>query len=133
MAGAELRLGVLDGNLEHNDPDEPIRITYKNNTQFGYGLTAGVIFGRQDKNLLLIYINETTRKFDVTLVDEFGPYYQKDEQGMLKYGIGFERLIWKKVNARLTAGMLSVDFGDRMTNINVEDKIDLMAGVVFQL
>lgn len=132
LAGVEAHLGFTDGNLMHADPEKQLYITYKNNTQSGIGLTLGTAIGKRKNVALYAYANETKRTFDVSVREHSKAYKQQDKQGMLKYGVGAEVHIWKGLNARLSAGGLRVDFGDLMTNINVEDKLDVMAGVVYQ-
>ncbi len=132
LAGVEFQFGFTDGNLMHIDPEKQLEIHYKNNTQSGIGLTEGVALGKHRNIMAFAYGNETTRKFDVTITDQFGPYKQKDEQGMLKYGIGLEMPVYKKMNIRATIGGLRVDFGDQVTNINVEDKLDATFGIIYQ-
>jgi len=132
LAGVEFQLGFTNGDLKHTDPTEQLTISYENNTQAGFGLTMGVVLGSKKNYLVFLYGNETTRKFDVTITDSGGSYQQTDEQGMLKYGFGGEVRIYKKLNMRATIGALRVDFGDLVTNIDVEDKLDIMAGVVYQ-
>lgn len=133
LAGAEVQLGFTDGDLMHDDPSKSLTINYENNFQSGYGLTAGAVLGKKKNVLAYAYAFETKRKFDVSIQDAFGHFYQKDEQGMLKYGIGVEAHIWKGLNARATLGRLRVDFGDLETNIDVEDKWDLTIGVLYQI
>ncbi|HMQ47663.1 MAG TPA: hypothetical protein PKA00_09615 [Saprospiraceae bacterium] len=132
MAGAEVQIGFTDGNLIHQNPAESLTINYKNNFQSGYGLTLGAVFLKKKTLLAYAYAFETERKFDVSIRDAFGTYQQKDEQGMLKYGLGLEAKIWRGLHARATLGRLRVDFGDQITNIEVDDKWDFTAGVVWQ-
>lgn len=132
LAGAELQLGFTNGELTYKDPFKSLTINYKNNFQSGYGLTVGTIFGKRKNILTYVYAFETERRFEVTIQDAFGQYKQQDEQGMLKYGIGIEAHLWKGLNARVTIGRLRVDFGDLVTNIDVEDKWDFTVGVVYQ-
>lgn len=132
LIGAEFQLGFTDGNLKHADPEKQLLITYKNNTQSGVGLTIGAVAGKRRKLLLYGYVNETTRKFDVDILEQNKAYHQKDEQGMLKYGMGIEAPLYKRFHVRFAMGGLRVDFGDLEANINVEDKLDVMAGFVYQ-
>ncbi len=132
VAGVELSFGLTDGNLKHSEPANQLTISYKNGSQWGYGVTAGIAVGVQKKYLVFGYLNETTRNFDVTVVDAQGPFKQQDEQGMLKYGVGIEGVAHPKLSLRATIGRLRVDFGKQQTNINVEDKLDVMMGAVYQ-
>jgi len=132
MAGAEVQIGITDGDLRHENPDNSLTINYKNNFQSGYGLTLGGIFLKKKNLLVFVYAFETERKFDVNIQQDGYSFNQKDEQGMLKYGLGLEAKLWRGLHARATAGRLRVDFGDQITNIEVDDKWDLTAGVVWQ-
>lgn len=133
LAGAEVQIGFTDGDLLHHDPDKSLKINYKNSFQNGYGLTLGAVLLKNKNLLAYTYAFETKRKFDVTIREGAATYKQKDEQGMLKYGLGVEAKIWRGLHARATLGRLRVDFGDLKTNIDVEDKWDMTLGVVYQL
>lgn len=132
LAGAEVQIGFTDGALMHHDPSKPLTINYKNSFQNGYGLTLGAAFFKKRNLSAYAYAFETKRKFDVSIRDAFGTYKQKDEQGMLKYGLGLEAKIWRGLHARTTLGRQRVDFGDLETNIDVDDKWDFTAGVAWQ-
>ena len=132
LAGVELLFGITNGDLMHSNPEEVLEIMYKNNTQFGYGLTLGVVVGKQKRFLIFAYGIETKRKFDVDVKQGIWQFSQTDKQGMLKYGLGLEAQVYKMINVRAKVGGLSVDFGGLETNIDVEDKMDVMFGVLFQ-
>ena len=132
MVGAEMQFGITDGDLKHSEPTEELEITYENSTQWGYGLNLGFVLGARRNLLAFIYANETKRKFDVSVKQAGVSFKQNDKQGMLKYGFGLEAKIISIINIRATAGWLRVDFGDLVTNIDVEDKMDYMIGVVLQ-
>lgn len=51
----------------------------------------------------------------------------------MKYGLGLEAHLWQGLNFRASIGGLRVDFGDQITNIDVEDELDLMIGLIYQL
>lgn len=132
VLGLEFTLGITDGNLLHMDDSKPLTINYSNSFQRGFGGMAGWAPGRGRNLLLFLYLNETKRTFDVDIRDRHGRYRQKDKQGMLKYGLGLEFPLTGILHIRASAGLMRVDFGDRITNINVEDRGDIMAGLVFQ-
>lgn len=132
LAGVEFQVGFTDGDLAYAEPAAQRSIKYENSTQSGLGLTLGIALGKRKNILLFGYGNETKRNFDVTVMDGAQSYRQKDKQGMLKYGLGVETHLWKGLNARATAGRLRVDFGDQVTNIDVEDRMDFMIGLVYQ-
>ncbi len=132
VLGLEFTLGITDGDLFHQDDTKPLTINYSNSFQRGFGGMAGWVPGRGRTLLLFLYLNETKRKFDVDIRDRHGKYSQKDKQGMLKYGLGLELPLKGILHLRASAGLMRVDFGDRITNINIEDRGDFMAGLIFQ-
>lgn len=132
LAGAELQMGFTDGDLIHEDPTQSLIINYENDFQSGYGLMLGSVFLKEKTLLIYAYAFETERKFDVHIHQGEHSFKQKDEQGMLKYGLGLEAKIWKGLHLRTTAGRLRVDFGDLVTNIEVDDKWDFTVGVLGQ-
>ncbi|MBK8512609.1 MAG: hypothetical protein IPL56_10300 [Saprospiraceae bacterium] len=68
----------------------------------------------------------------MTIIDSFGSYKQKDKQGMLRYGGGFEFPLGTDIHLRTSVGSGRADFGDQITNIQVNNKLDFMSGVVLQ-
>jgi len=132
LIGLEFQLGFLNGNLKHEDEAANLEIDYENNSQKGFGLTTGYVIGEKRRHLVFLYANETSRDFDVFIRQNTSRYTQGDQQGMLKYGIGYEANLLKGLNIRAYAGRLRVDFGDQITNIEVDDKGDYMLGIVYQ-
>jgi hypothetical protein len=132
VAGIAFSMGFLDGSLEHNDETEPLNISYKTSFQSSIGTKIGIALGKQRRYLIFGYINETKRKFDVAINQPPYEFTQRDKQGMLKYGIGVELNLKKRINISTTFGGLRVDFGDLETNIDVEDKYDLTIGLNYQ-
>ena len=133
LLGIEYSFGFTDGNLMHSDDINQLEITYENNSQSGIGGLGGVLVGRKRAFLIYGYLNETSRNFEVRIVDKGKVIRQRDEQGMLKYGLGVEAHLWQGLNFRASVGALRVDFGDQITNIDVEDELDLMIGLIYQL
>ena len=131
VVGAELHIGFLNADLEHRDEVRDLYIDYKSRFQSGIGLQTGLALGKSRKFLMLIYANETKRKFDVDI--EYGAFdfSQTDKQGMLRYGMGLEYDLGP-LNLRSTFGLYRVDFGDLPVNIDVEDKYDFTLGVIYQ-
>ena len=132
VVGLEGQIGFADGDLSHTDNATQLEISYENNSQHGIGGTAGITVGKKKSHFLLIYVNETTRNFDVTITQYGETYKQQDQQGMLKYGVGYEATLFKGLHLYARIGGLRVDFGDQVTNINVEDKLDYMLGALYQ-
>ena len=132
VTGLEFSVGFLDGSLEHNDMNEPLYIKYDNTFQYSYGGTIGIPVDKRRRYMVFGYMNETKRKFDVAISQPPYNYTQQDKQGMLKYGIGLEVLVYKSIHIIAKFGKLSVDFGESETNIDVEDKYDFTVGANFQ-
>ncbi|MEQ8361743.1 MAG: hypothetical protein RH948_02685 [Cyclobacteriaceae bacterium] len=133
VLGLQYQMGFLNGNLSYYNPVEPLSINYKNSFQSGFGGLFGFTLGPGKNWLIMGYVNETKRKFNVRIQQGTSKFSQTDEQGMLKYGIGIERQLYRKINVRAQFGGLNVDFGELITNIDVEDKYDLTLGIVLQL
>ena len=133
LVGIEYSFGFTDGNLRHVDDINQLEITYENDSQSGFGGIGGVAIGRKRSFLIYGYLNETSRNFEVRIIDQGKVIRQRDEQGMLKYGLGLEAHLWLGLNFRASVGGLRVDFGDQITNIDVEDELDLMIGLIYQL
>jgi len=130
VVGAEMQYGRFGGNLRHSEG--PLQIDYDGSDQFGYGITFGRTFGVRRNSLLYAYAFETERDFDVTIRNEFGVFSQNDNQGMVRYGLGAEIVLHKGIHLRGNVGRVAVDFGDLVTNIDVEDKWDASIGLVYQ-
>ncbi len=132
VIGLESQWAWTDGQLNFTDPASSLTIDYDNNSQVGYGLTFGHVVGSQQKTLLYLYGYQTDRNFDVSIVGPAGTGTQRDRQGMIRYGIGFEHAVRDALHFRLNIGGVKVDFGDADTNIDVENKIDVTLGLVYQ-
>lgn len=133
VVGVEGSLGLMDGTLNLSEPASQLDITYENNRQTTIGLTGGFAFGADKRWLLFAYISEATRNFDVTINQAGAMFAQKDEQGMLRYGIGVERQFIGPLNLRLSVGTGRADFGDRQTNIDVQRRLEFAVGALLQL
>jgi hypothetical protein len=131
--GLEFQLGFLNGQLHHKDLVRDLEIEYQNRSQHGFGGIVGTALGKSKKVAVFGYMNETKRKFEVDIMQGASRFSQKDKQGMLKYGIGAELNVHKKFNFRGTFGAMRVDFGDLITNIDVEDKYDFIIALIWQI
>ena len=132
VLGPEISFGIVRGNLEYDDPTQGINVQYRNHTQRSLGGIIGLVIGSDKNSLVYVYTNEIKRQFDVTIIDSFGSYKQKDKQGMLRYGGGFEFPLGTDIHLRTSVGSGRADFGDQITNIQVNNKLDFMSGVVLQ-
>jgi Outer membrane protein beta-barrel domain len=133
VVGAEGSLGFMDGNLSLSDPVNQLSITYEDNMQCVYGAIVGFAIGPGKEWLVFGYLSEATRNFDVAIKQGTERFNQKDEQGILRYGIGLEKNIIKHLDLRISAGTSRADFGDQETNITIKNKFEFAIGAVLQL
>ncbi|MEO9801716.1 MAG: hypothetical protein ABJF04_00645 [Reichenbachiella sp.] len=133
MIGFELQFGFTDGDLKTVDPRYQWEVSYENKFQRGFGLTAGAVLGTRKNTLLYTYAKITNRSFDITFTDDSGfTHHQEDRQRFLRYGLGIERPIREKINASLMVGGVYTDYGDLETSQNVQDRLDVNLGLIFQ-
>ena len=132
FAGAEVQYGLTDGNLMHFDPPSQSDVSYENLSQRGFGLTFEVAGGPGGAVALYSYTRATDRVFEISVVDPGGSYAQTDGQSFLQYGVGAEVRISGSWHVDASVGRQLVDFGDLVTNIELEKKMDLTVGFVHQ-
>lgn len=133
LVGIEIHYGFTDGDMVETDPRYQFDVFYTNSTQRGFGLLYGVIVGSNKNFLIHGYTNLTTRNFDIEFTEADGTFHtQEDEESFLRYGVGVEVHIKKRFNIRTSIGKLNADFGDKITSQDVEDKIDINLGIVYQ-
>ena len=133
LFGAELGLGFADGNLEHVDPSGPLTVRYRNRRQSDWYLTAGQTLDGARRNLVYFYLSEVSRTFEVTVVEPTRTSAQRDEQGLLRFGGGFERAVTNHFSVRLTAGTSRGGFANDATNLIPRRLLDLTAGALIRL
>lgn len=134
VVGVEFLLGVTDGDLSTIDQRNQSEITYENNLQTGLGLNAGIVLGSRANIHLFIYGQQARRSFDITIQNQdLSIMEQEDQQNFKRYGIGIEIPVWSHFSLRSMLGFTAVDFGELITNMDVEDKIDFNLGIVYQL
>ena len=132
VAGLEGNFGLTRGDLHHQDATNGLTIDYENSTQYALGGTLGYAFGAARETLIYAYISETKRSFDVTVRGPLGVGNQKDEQGLLRFGLGVERRTSERLSLRASVGTSRADFGDRRTNFDPKAKIDFSVGAIWQ-
>ncbi|MEZ5416097.1 MAG: hypothetical protein R2708_02000 [Vicinamibacterales bacterium] len=130
VVGGELGKGRLDGALQLEDLSRGLVVDYDTSSQWHWALTAGRAVG--DGALLFGYVSEVTRSFDVTMRRAGGDVSQDDEQGLLRFGLGWEQRVAGPLHLRLTAGTSRADFGGRPTNIEPGRRFEAGVGAVFQ-
>ena len=133
LAGAEIQYGLTDGNLTHFDPPSQSNVSYENNSQTGFGLTFGYSGGSGNNVAIFSYAFAIDRSFEIGIVDPANSYGQTDGQSFLQYGLGAEVSVLDSWHVRALVGRQIVDFGDLVTNIELEKKFDLTLGVAYQL
>jgi hypothetical protein len=130
VIGGELGLGVTDGDIELRDPGRGLVVTYRNNRQWDWALMAGPALGR--KTLLFGYLSEVTRQFDVTIERGDAVTSQRDEQGLLRFGLGVEHRVGGPLHVRVAVGTSRANFGDRATNKAINKRLEATAGLLWQ-
>ncbi len=130
VVGAELGFGRTDGDLVLNDPSRQLTVDYVNDSQWNWMLNAGHTIG--SRTLLFGYLSEVTRKFDVNIMRAGVTTGQQDEQGLLRFGGGIERVMTGPLRLRATIGTSRADFGDREANIEIGKRVEASIGLVIQ-
>jgi hypothetical protein len=102
VVGVEGGVGWMDGDLARNFAG--VSIEYLFDRQHHLGGLAGVLVDLGGPTLLYGYVNEVTRTFSAQLQSGPGRIAQKDEQGMLRYGVGIERALHGNLHGRLAVG-----------------------------
>ena len=131
LAG-EVSGGWLDGNLALENPSRFLSIEYDTSFQYAYGGHVGYVVSEDSGLMAFIYGKETTRKFDLAIDQGPASFTQSDKQGLFSYGLGIEKVISDLVNIRATLGTTRVDYDDRITNIDPENRIELGVGAILQ-
>ncbi len=133
MIGFELQFGFTDGGLTTNDPRYEWEVSYENNFQSGYGLSAGVVLGAKKNTLVYTYGKLTNRSFNISFTEDTGfTHHQEDGQRFLRYGLSIERQIREKLNVSLIIGGVYVDFGNLVTSQEVNDALDVNLALTYQ-
>lgn len=132
VLGAEASLGT--GDLSLDQQFGGFDLTYDSNTQWSFGGIAGWVPGGGEGNTLIFaYVSETKREFDVNGSQPGFSFQQRDEQGLLRYGIGVERAFGKGWSVRGTLGTSRAEFGDRPRNIDPDNPVDVSLGLIRRL
>ncbi|MEZ5286407.1 MAG: hypothetical protein R2712_16675 [Vicinamibacterales bacterium] len=96
------------------------------------GGLAGVTLGPRRRTLLFGYLNELSRDFEVRITEGDTMTSQQDSQGLLRYGVGVERAVGRRLGVRGTVGWSRADFGGRLTNIEVTRPVEAAIGAVLR-
>lgn len=139
VVGVEIGAGPLSTQLQRMESAADIRVSYRGHRQRYLGGQVGQVVGASGRTLLYAYAYEVTRRFAVTIEGPFGGsstfpiQEQNDEQGLLRFGVGAERIANSWLSVRGSAGTSRADFGDQVTNITVVRPLELQIGVVARL
>ena len=117
VVGLDIGFGFADGDLRMVDQAAALTVDYANDGQRQLGLTLGQAFGGAHRALVFVYLGEVTRQFNVTIQEGGVRYTQRDKQGLLRYGVGFQLDLVGPFSLRSTVGSSRADFGGRPTNI----------------
>ena len=128
--GVEGAYGIADGDLSLKEP--LLLIEYENNHQWSVGTNIGRVVGKSQSWLLFGYAYFTQRDFDLEISTDTSNFTQHDGQGIWRYGLGVEKEILDRMSIRASIGQVYVDFGSKETNQDVDDKLDLLVGLVYQ-
>lgn len=131
VLGLEAGFGLEDGDLSFQSTVPPVTLSYESDVFLRYGGIAGWAFGANRETLVYAYIHETQREFEVTGSAAGAPLRQGDQQGLLGYGLGVERVWGLHTRWRARIGSSRADFS-LPTNIDPDEPIDLSIGIVYQ-
>lgn len=131
VIGGDLGVGRVDGQLTLADPGRRLTVNYQNRSQWHWAATLGHTVGAA--TLVFGYVSEVTRSFDVAIERGGQAFTQRDEQGMLRFGVGVERKLRGPLHLRGTLGSSRADFGGRPTNIEINRRLEFSLGVLVQL
>ncbi len=132
LIGAEVQYGLTDGDLMHFDAPSQSDVSYQNNSQRGFGLTLGYVGGPKANFAIFSYAFATDRSFEISIQDANGSYRQTDGQSFLQYGLGVEARVSGSWHVDASVGRQYFEFGDLVTNVELEQKLDLTVGVTYQ-
>lgn len=128
VLGLEGGVGFEDGDLSLTDPSRSLAIDYRNALNWRYGGLVG--WRTSDRSMVFGYVSELKREFDVEGRDAMGAFGQKDEQGLLRYGVGAEFNLGGPFDLRASIGSSRADFGDRPLNRTPDKPIDFEVAAV---
>lgn len=129
--GVEIRFGLLDGDLELVLPDS-LRIDYENDRQAGFRIFLGRVLGKRRGVLVYAYYGQTQRRFDLLIQAVRVSFGQRDSQGFENFGVGVEKRLARKWNARATVGSTGVDFGGLTTNVDIDQDVEAAIGLTYR-
>ena len=132
FVGGEVQYGRTDGDLTYFDPPSQSHVSYANDSQTGFGITVGYAAGARRSVAVFAYAFAIDRTFDIAIVDPSFSYTQTDGQSFLQYGLGVEIPVYGALIVRATGGRSYMEFGDLVTNIEVEKMFEFNAGIVYQ-
>ncbi len=129
--GGAVGVGLARGNLDLRDPSRALEVAYHNRWQRHWALDLGQAVGPGRRTLVNAWLSEVTRDFQVDIASGSRRFAQRDEQGLLRYGIGVEHQVHPGIGIRGAVGSSRADFGGRPTNIVPDRPVDWQLGVTF--
>jgi hypothetical protein len=116
----EIGVGYITKHLHYSN--EEVVISYQPNMQWFLGAKLGYEF--KSGHSIFVYANEVSRNFDVKLQDQWGPFTQEDNQGMLRFGVGYQLNLLKSAFINCKMGTGRADFADRTISNNPNFKLE---------
>lgn len=129
--GLEVQVGLTDGNLDQSFMGlRQLEIHFSNNRQTGLGYTLGYVTGEKQNLLFYTYLYQTRRNFDISLKEDGTVIqWQQDIQTALRYGLGLEYSMGKRLSSRLAVGTQSADLN---SDIDIDEVPELMLGFIYR-
>lgn len=128
--GLEVQIGLTDGNLNSSYGGlRQLDIHFSNNRQTGLGYILGYAAGEKQNLLFYTYLYQTRRNFDISLKEDGNVIqWQRDIQTALRYGLGLEYSMSKRLSTRLAMGTQSADLN---SDIDIDKVPELMLGFIY--
>ena len=130
IIAGEILYGIIGGDFAELELIPELEIFYKNKNQTGYGFNIGYVIGESMNSQIFAYTYITKRNFDIDIkIKNGGSFQQEDGQNFFRYGIGYETVIYKRLNIRASVGRIYATFGGKKTSQKVDDLMDFNIGV----
>lgn len=130
VIGLELQIGALEGDLRQRFLG--VDVDYRPRQQRGYAVTFGKLMGGRHTSLMYAYVGEMDREFDVLIHEPGGVVRQRDGQGFVRFGLGWERAFGEHGwSWRASVGSVDADFGSP-TQERFDRGVDLAVAVIRQ-
>ena len=131
VVGLEGQIGLTDGDLVRTEPAHSLTINYNNGSHFAAGLTLGYAFGASRDWLFYGYGIASVRDFDLDISLGAASFTQEDRMGVIRYGVGIEKQWRNGWGVRAAIGSNYTDFGDLITNMDVNGRLEVSSAVIY--